>query len=171
MYTIRSSSLIFSFYKLDPEILGRVIEENEELQNIENLLREKLTNKIKHSTEQFNQTAEIALLQLFDEIQGMDGNDDGYITKHEFRILLNRLNIYFTKRRFDDAFGMIDTQVDGMITLTEFHAFIFPSDAMKVSYSLLFTIMILALIFLYRTVETTRESNDNDKSCWARKRW
>lgn len=50
VYTITASSLIFSFYKLDPEILGRVVEEKEEIQNIERLLREKLLNKLRNAT-------------------------------------------------------------------------------------------------------------------------
>ena len=58
-YTIRSSSLIFSFYKLDTEILGRVVEEKEELGNIERLLREKLLNKIRNATGENDEETEV----------------------------------------------------------------------------------------------------------------
>lgn len=133
MYTIRSSSLIFSFYQLDTEIVGKVVEEKEELESIETTLRDKLLNKIQNASGEFNEVAEVALIQLFNEIQVIDGEADGYISRHEFRALLERLNIHYTARRFDDAFGLIDKQADGFITLMEFHGFIFPSHASEVS--------------------------------------
>lgn len=129
VYTIKSSSMIFSFYKLDEEILGRVVEEKEEIENIAKLLREKLLNKITNAASGDQEGAEVALLQLFNEIQSLDGEADGYISPSELRVLLQRLNIHFTKKRFDDAFSVMDTSADGYITLMEFHAFIFPSDA------------------------------------------
>lgn len=129
VYTIKASSLIFSFYKLDPEILGRVVEEKEEIANIAKLLREKLVNKLKNATSGEVEDMEVALLQLFNEIQCLDGEADGYISMSELRVLLQRLNIHFTAKRFDDAFSIMDSTADGRITLMEFHAFIFPSDA------------------------------------------
>jgi hypothetical protein len=120
--------LIWSFSKLDYEILGRVIEEHEEATNIERLLREKLLIKLKNSVED-NEDVEAALLQLFDEIQCLDGAHDGFISHNELRVLLRRLNIHFTLRRFDDAFSLFDKDADGRINLLEFHAFIFPTEA------------------------------------------
>ena len=72
------------------------------------------------------------MLQLFHEIQNLDGDEDGYISPSELRVLLQRLNIHFTNKRFEDAFSLIDTNADGVISLMEFHAFIFPSDASEV---------------------------------------
>jgi hypothetical protein len=129
VYTIRSSSLIFSFYKLDPEILGRVVEEKEELGNIERLLREKLLNKISNATAESGDSPEMALMKLFNDIQCLDGEEDGFISPGELRVLLQRLNIHFTAKRFEDAFMLLDAQADGCITLMEFHAFVFPADA------------------------------------------
>ena len=64
VYTIRSSSLIFSFYKLNPEILGRVVEEKEEIANIEHLLRDKLLNKISNATVDSGETAEVCFVTM-----------------------------------------------------------------------------------------------------------
>ena len=74
----------------------------------------------------------MALLHLFNDIQSLDGEEDGFISRDELRVLLQRLNIHFSKRRFDDAFSLIDSDVNGYITLMEFHAFIFPSNATEV---------------------------------------
>ena len=65
VYTITASSLIFSFYKLDPEILGRVVEEKEEIQNIERLLREKLLNKLRNATSGEQDEMEVHIFILF----------------------------------------------------------------------------------------------------------
>lgn len=75
------------------------------------------------------------MLQLFNEIQSLDGEADGYISPNELRVLLQRLNIHFTAKRFEDAFSLFDTNADGKINLMEFHAFIFPSDATEVLHT------------------------------------
>ena len=72
------------------------------------------------------------MLQLFNEIQKLDGEEDGYISRNELRVLLMRLNIHFTAKKFEDAFALFDADVDGLINLKEFHAFIFPSTAKEV---------------------------------------
>lgn len=78
-----------------------------------------------------------ALLQLFNEIQSLDGLDDGMISPNELKHLLRRLNIHFSNKSFEDAFAIIDTNCDGFVSLMEFHAFIFPKEAAVVSIHLL----------------------------------
>jgi hypothetical protein len=48
VYTIRSSNLIYAFSKLDTEATGRVVEEEEETAHIEQMVREKLLNKLRN---------------------------------------------------------------------------------------------------------------------------
>lgn len=64
-------------------------------------------------------------MQLFWEIQSLDGSNDGYISKSELRLLLQRLNIHFSAKKFEDAFNLFDLDMDGKITLMEFHEFVF----------------------------------------------
>jgi Ca2+-binding EF-hand superfamily protein len=65
-------------------------------------------------------------LRLFLEIQRLDGMDDGFISKRELKLLLERLNIYFSARKFNDAFALFDNNYDGHIGLREFYDFIYP---------------------------------------------
>ena len=85
------------------------------------------------------------MLQLFWEIQSLDGTDDGYISHSELRALLIKLNIHFTEKRFEDAFNLFDTDLDGKITLTEFHAFVFKESFQNIEsvYILIYTFNIL----------------------------
>jgi hypothetical protein len=67
-----------------------------------------------------------ALLILFSEIQRLDGCDDGVISRSEFRLLLQRLDIHFSDDRFEDAFLMLDINNDQCIGLKEFYEFLYP---------------------------------------------
>ena len=74
-----------------------------------------------------------AVIQLFTEIQNLDGISDDLVSIDELRVLLQKLNIYFSKSKFDRAFEIIDVDMSGTITLSEFVDFMFPESARKVS--------------------------------------
>ena len=73
-----------------------------------------------------------AVGQLFAEIQNLDGISDNLVSKEELKVLLQRLNIFFSKSKFDRAFEIIDVDMSGTITLSEFVDFIFPDAAREV---------------------------------------
>ena len=50
VYTIRTSNLIYAFSKLDSEVTGRVVEEEEERRMVEQFLREKILAKLEIAT-------------------------------------------------------------------------------------------------------------------------
>jgi Ca2+-binding EF-hand superfamily protein len=75
-----------------------------------------------------------AVTQLFNEIQTLDGISDNLVSKDELKVLLQKMNIFFSKSRFEAAFKLIDIDMSGTITLTEFIDFIFPDEAREVSY-------------------------------------
>ena len=78
------------------------------------------------------------MTQLFTEIQNLDGISDDLVSKDELKVLLQKLNIFFSKSKFDRAFELIDVDMSGTITLSEFVDFIFPDAARKVFVVLLF---------------------------------
>ena len=131
-YTIRSSSFIYAFSKLDANVTGRVIEENEEKMELARRLRRKLATKLQNAVGAKYKDTKLAILQLFREIKSLDGDSEGYITKSELRLLLQKLNIHFSQRRFDEAFQLFDANVNGRIELTELYDFIFPESANQV---------------------------------------
>lgn len=50
VYSIRISNLIYAFSKLDSEVTGRVVEEEEERRMVEHLVREKILAKLEVAT-------------------------------------------------------------------------------------------------------------------------
>jgi hypothetical protein len=132
-YIIRASSIINSVSKFNSDVVGRVIEEQEEDNEIEQTIREKLLQKVKHAVGAENVTnmprLKKAVNQLFSEMQNLDGISDNLVSKDELKVLLQKLNIFFSKSKFDRAFEIIDIDMSGTITLSEFIDFIFPDDA------------------------------------------
>lgn len=102
--------------------------------------------------------AQLALLQLFYEIQNLDGENDGYIGHAEMRVLLERLNIHFTAKRFEDAFSLFDTDADGRFNLIEFHSFIFPSTTSEVCN----------LLFLFIELKANMIRNQHLYNCFSK---
>lgn len=130
-YTIHASSFIYAFSKLDKDVIGRVIEENEEKMELERKLRKKLVSKLQNAVgEKFKET-KVAVLLLFGEIKSLSDNCDGYISKKELRLLLQKLDIHFSERRFNETFRLFDANVDGSIGLSELYNFIYPEKANK----------------------------------------
>jgi Ca2+-binding EF-hand superfamily protein len=105
---------------------------------IESTIRERILTKIKTAmgakSEYTPTVLKRAVTQLFNEIQTLDGISDNLVSKDELKVLLQKMNIFFSKSRFEAAFKLIDIDMSGTITLTEFINFIFPDEAREVSY-------------------------------------
>ena len=72
------------------------------------------------------------MTQLFSEIQKLDGIDDNLVSRDELKVLLQKINLYLSKRKFDAIFQLIDVDMSDTITLSEFIDFIFPDSALEV---------------------------------------
>ncbi len=75
-----------------------------------------------------------AVVKLFAEIQRLDGENDGYISRNEFKLLLLRLNICFSARKINDAFAQFDLNANGKIDIKEFNNFIFEKEHFAVRF-------------------------------------
>lgn len=132
-YVIRASSIINAVSQFNSDVVGRVIEDQEEDKEIEKTIRDKILNKLKQAVgvEHVTNTSRLkkAVHQLFNEIQKLDGISDNLVSKEELRVLLQKMNIFFSKSKFDRAFEIFDTDFSQTITLAEFVDFIFPDPA------------------------------------------
>ena len=137
IYTVRSSSFIYAFSKLDTDVIGRIIEEKEERSELERKLRKKLCTKLQNAVGEKHKETKLAVMQLFAEIKNLSNTSDGFISKSELRLLLVKLNIHFSNDRFDEAFQMFDLNSDGRIGLKELYDFIYPDPANKVRLRML----------------------------------
>lgn len=153
-YVIQASSTINAVSTFSSDVVGRVIEEQEEDKEIESTIRDKILRKVKQVVGAKDGTnisrlkviviclvltleficivLQKAVGQLFTEIQNLDGISDNLVSKEELKVLLQRLNIFFSKNKFDRAFEIIDVDMSGTITLSEFVDFIFPDAAREV---------------------------------------
>lgn len=127
-FVVESSSFINAFSKLNDEVIGKLIEQEEESRDIARKVRKKLYSKLRCSVDIEGGTLETAVVKLFAEIQRLDGENDGYISRNEFRLLLLRLNICFSARKIDGAFAQFDVNANGKIEIKEFSNFIFEKD-------------------------------------------
>ena len=129
---VQSSCLIHALSKLSVDVVGKLIEDEEESRNIATTVRRKLVNKLINSVAANGGTMMEACANLFSEIQRFDNVNDGYINRTEFKLLLLRLDIYFSARKVDDAFAQFDKDANGSINSKEFSDFIFEMGVFEV---------------------------------------
>ena len=120
MYSIRVSSLLMAVTQVDHDAVEEILEQTESAKFLQTEMREKILAKL----EEIGNPRE----ELFNLFKSIDDNDSGLLSRNEFQIFLNELNITFSRRKWAQIFAEIDKDGSDELDYEELFLFIFPES-------------------------------------------
>lgn len=120
MHVVKSAALLKAIYHVDNDAMLEVIEQTEGSR----LLGETIREKLLHRLSRVEGDAYSILRSLFDEI---DKNRSNKLSRVEFEILMDRLEVNFSRKKWKQIYHEIDRNYDDEISFDEFFIFLFPS--------------------------------------------
>jgi hypothetical protein len=136
-----TASLLLAVKEINQEVLYEVLQETVETNQLMDHLRVKILTQLQKKLERtgiMDATPFLLkplVLRLFDEI---DRDHSGYIDKTEFRILLRKLHVTYSDKRFKLLYRGIDESNAGGISFEELNDFLFPDDHLHKGNSVVF---------------------------------
>ena len=119
-YSVRVASLLLAVTQIDHDAVEEILEQTEGAKHLQTEMREKILAKL----EEIGDPRE-ELRALF---QSIDDNGSGLLSRKEFQIFLNELNITFSRRKWAQIFAEIDKDNSDEIDYNELFLFIFPDS-------------------------------------------
>eukprot|EP00602_Paraphysomonas_sp_CaronLab_P002491 CAMPEP_0185036978 /NCGR_PEP_ID=MMETSP1103-20130426/30777_1 /TAXON_ID=36769 /ORGANISM="Paraphysomonas bandaiensis, Strain Caron Lab Isolate" /LENGTH=831 /DNA_ID=CAMNT_0027574759 /DNA_START=395 /DNA_END=2893 /DNA_ORIENTATION=- len=119
---VKIASLISAIAELDVDVIGTIVEDEEEKENLCKELREKVLRRIRGAVGDQKQV----LRCLFNEI---DTDLSGSISKAEFRDMLRALQLHYSDEKYRKLFHQVDVDKSGVLSIRDLNRIIFPDDA------------------------------------------
>jgi hypothetical protein len=127
IYVIKCSSILSAITTIDGNVLDVTIEQSEDACSLSLGLKNKIIAKLNERND--GQNPEDSLLDLFNEI---DENNSQTISREEFQVLLNTLEISFSRTKWRIIFREIDRNFDDEISFEEMFLFLFPDHVSSI---------------------------------------
>lgn len=118
VYIVRSAALLKAISKLDNDVVLEVIEQTEGSRLLGIEMRDKILSRLSDLGE-----PQAELYTLFREI---DESGNGTLSRQEFAIFLNAIEVNFSRKKWQQIFREIDLNYDDMVSFEEFFLFLFP---------------------------------------------
>ena len=119
-YCVRTTSILNAISNLDVEVVGKVIDETEDMLNIQHevfdVFRKKMEDKGLGPSD---------LQKLFLEI---DADNSGEIDAKELKTGLHAIGMHFSKNKFKRLFRAVDRDRSGNISFPEFFHLVYPEE-------------------------------------------
>ncbi len=121
LYIVRTAALLRAITFFDSDIAKETIEEAEDIQALGEQLRERLNKKLAEIGGKHEQELKILFRQA---------DDDGSmcLSRSEFQVMMEALDITYSKKRWAQIFREIDRNFDDNISFEEFFLFIYPKN-------------------------------------------
>jgi Ca2+-binding EF-hand superfamily protein len=121
LYIVRTAALLRAITFFDSDIAKETIEEAEDIQSLGEQLRERLNKKLAEIGGKHEQELKILFRQA---------DDDGSmcLSRSEFQVMMEALDITYSKKRWAQIFREIDRNYDDNISFEEFFLFIYPKN-------------------------------------------
>lgn len=122
MVTVLFQAIISSLqaiYHVDKDAMLEVIEQTEGSRQLGETIRGKLLENLAN----IDGDAYTTLRNLFDEI---DKNHSNKLSRVEFEVLMDRLDVNFSRKKWKQIYHEIDRNYDDEISFDEFFMFLFP---------------------------------------------
>lgn len=123
-YCVKTAALFKSMHTLDEDAMLTVIEDMEGSKQLAAQIRDKLLSRLHSTDDHANLVPE--LFKLFREV---DDNGSNKLSRLEFEDLMYELDVYFSRKKWNQIFYEIDRNFDNNISFEEFFIFIFPEHA------------------------------------------
>lgn len=123
---VADASLLMAVHSIDTDAVLEVLEQTEGSKMLGEQMREKLLSKLQGIGE-----PQAELFSLFHEI---DECGNGNLSREEFAVFMNAIDIHFSRRKWKQIFREIDLNYDDKISFEELFLFLFPDhDVGRVS--------------------------------------
>ncbi len=121
LYIVRTAALLKSITFFDSDVAKETIEEAEDIESLGEQLRERLNKKLTEIGGKHEQELKILFRQA---------DDDGSmcLSRSEFQVMMEALDITYSKKRWAQIFKEIDRNFDDNISFEEFFLFIYPKN-------------------------------------------
>lgn len=124
-FIIKKSSKMNALHKLNSNIIGEMLEAEEENLKLMDDLRQKILSRVRDIGTD-SATRQQVVRELFDEI---DMNKDGEVTMKELRIFLSVIQLHYSDAKLQRLYRFIDSDDSGSLTIGEISELIFPSES------------------------------------------
>eukprot|EP01039_Chlorochromonas_danica_P002448 gene2448-2683_t len=115
---VADASLLMAVHSIDTDAVLEVLEQTEGSKMLGEQMREKLLSKLQGIGE-----PQAELFSLFHEI---DECGNGNLSREEFAVFMNAIDIHFSRRKWKQIFREIDLNYDDKISFEELFLFLFP---------------------------------------------
>lgn len=129
-YTVQASCLLQALSSLNPDVMGKVIEEDEAAENACAYLRVRLMRTLKRCLKEKDSLLEQKLL-LNRLVEECGTGNSGSMSHNELRIMLSKLNLHFTDKTVQHVIDAIEIDQSGTITPEELFYFLYPEERVK----------------------------------------
>lgn len=125
MYTVKCAAMLKAVYHVDKDAVLEVLEQTEGSRLLGETIREKLLSKLDLMGDPYT--------ELRDLFQSIDHDHSNRLSRAEFEILMEKLDINFSKRKWKQIYHEIDRNYDDEVTFEEFFFFLFPNHDVSVA--------------------------------------
>lgn len=128
MYSVRVASLLQAVTQIDHDAVEEILEQTEGAKHLQQEMREKILAKLEEIGD--------PRLELNNLFRSIDDNGSGLLSRNEFQLFLNELNITFSRRKWAQIYAEIDRDNSDEIDYDELFLFIFPdsNEAKRMEY-------------------------------------
>ena len=119
-YSVRVASLLLAVTQIDHDAVEEILEQTESAKFLREEMREKIVARLEEIGDPRKE-----LQELFKSI---DDNGSGLLSRSEFQLFLNELQITFSRRKWAQIYAEIDRDNSDEIDYDELFFFIFPDS-------------------------------------------
>jgi len=119
-YSVRVASLLLAVTQIDHDAVEEILEQTESAKFLREEMREKIVARLEEIGDPRKE-----LQELF---KAIDDNGSGLLSRSEFQLFLNELQITFSRRKWAQIYAEIDRDNSDEIDYDELFFFIFPDS-------------------------------------------
>eukprot|EP00981_Chlorochromonas_danica_P006342 scaffold1365_cov163-Ochromonas_danica.AAC.32 len=158
IYTVKCAALLKAIYHIDKDAMLEVLEQTEGSRLLGETIREKLLSKLDLMGDPYSE-----LRNLF---RSIDFDHSNRLSRLEFEILMDKLDINFSKRKWKQIYHEIDRNYDDEVSFDEFFFFLFPNHDVSVAMERK-RLKIIRRRVAAKTVVARQRTNQNRASTYA----
>lgn len=125
IYIVKAAALLKGIIKIDQDAMEEVIEQTEGSRQLGETIRDRVLSRLETMGE--------PQAELFNLFQQIDSSGNNVLTRTQFAMFMNSMDIHFSRKKWQQIFREIDRNADNQISFEEFFLFLFPEHDIGVA--------------------------------------